>query len=269
MNLFLNGQIIKEEQLTLSSENRALNYGDGLFETMKFAEGKICYLNDHLNRLQAGAEAFHMRVPKAFTEDYIQNTVSLLAEKNKLSDARVKILLWRKAGGLFSPDSQDSEYLILVKKWQESPHQKYKVAFSTERKNYSGLSRYKLLSSALYIMAGIEKSRIKADDVIILNHNKEIVECLNSNVFWEKSSEIFTPAIETGCIDGIMRKQIITQLKNLGVSIREGHFSKEELLKADSAFTSNIGGLSAINNIENSVFSKDSEIFDKLRQQFK
>jgi branched-subunit amino acid aminotransferase/4-amino-4-deoxychorismate lyase len=142
MNLFFNGQIIKEEQLTLSPENRALNYGDGLFETMKFKEGKVSYLNDHRNRLQAGAAAFHMHLPKALTRGYIQNTITLLAAKNELHEARVKILLWRKAGGLFSPESQESEYLILVKKWQESPLQKYKLAFSTEKKNYSALSRY-------------------------------------------------------------------------------------------------------------------------------
>jgi branched-subunit amino acid aminotransferase/4-amino-4-deoxychorismate lyase len=118
-------------------------------------------------------------------------------------------------------------------------------------------------------MAGIEKNQLKADDVVILNSDKEVVECLNSNIFWEKDAELFTPALETGCIDGVMRKQIIAELKIQGVSIAEGHFPKEELLNADFVFTSNIGGLSAVMNIENSGLNKGSEIFDRLMQKFK
>ena len=269
MYLFFNGEIIKEEELKLSSDNRALNYGDGLFETMKFSKGEISYCSDHLDRMYAGAKAFHLKVPESFTKKFIEKNITLLAPKNNLTEGRIKILLWRKPGGLFSPESEESDYMILLKKWLDSPAEKQKVIFSGEKKSYSSLSRYKLLSSALYIMAAIEKREKGSDDIIILNHNEEIVECLSSNIFWEKDAHIYTPSLGTGCIEGIMRKQIIERLKEKGISVKEGCYSKEDLLKAEFAFTSNIGGLSRIIAIENSDFKKESEIFNSLREIFK
>jgi 4-amino-4-deoxychorismate lyase len=269
MYLFFNGEIIKDEELRISSDNRALNYGDGLFETMKFSDGKIFSCNDHLERMYAGAKAFHLKIPEDFRETFIQKSVTLLATQNKLNEARVKILLWRKPGGLFSPESDDADYMILLKEWHGSPAEKQKVIFSAERKNYSALSRYKLLNSALYVMAGIEKREKKSDDVIILNHNNEIVECLSSNIFWEKDSQVFTPSLETGCIEGVMRKRIIKKLKENKISVEEGHYLKDDLLNAEFAFTSNIGGLSSIISIENSTFRKESAIFNTLKEIYK
>jgi 4-amino-4-deoxychorismate lyase len=264
MNLFFNGQIIKEQDLNLSAENRALNYGDGLFETMKFTEGKILYLQHHFERLQSGTKAFHMKLPSGLTIESLQKNIVILASANNLKEARVKILVWRKSGGLFTPESEETDYLILMKEWQSGPSLKSKVIFCSERKNYSTLSRFKLLSSALYIMAGIEKKEKNVDDAILLNHKDEIVECLNSNIFWEKDSVFYTPAITTGCIEGVMRKQIIAQLKTQGVSVEEGHYPKEKLLSADFVFTSNIAGLSPIAFIENIRLQTESDIFNKL-----
>ncbi|MFL5729916.1 MAG: aminotransferase class IV [Cytophagaceae bacterium] len=268
MFLFFEGEIIKEDQFRLSYENRALNYGDGLFETMKYNGEKLCYLSAHLERLAAGAKAFHLKVPDILTESFLQKTVRDLSSANGLKQARVKILLWRKTGGLFSPDSQLAEFMITVKEWQGSPAEKQHVIVSSERKNYSALSGFKTLSSALYIMAGIEKSAKKADDVILLNHSGEIVECLSSNIFWGKDSQIFTPALQTGCIGGVMRKQIIERLKKETIIVWEGNYPLAEILKADFAFTSNVGGLSSICRIEESAFTKQSETFRMLQEIF-
>jgi len=235
---------------------------------MKFSDREIWYCNDHLDRMHAGAKAFHLKIPEGFTHDFIQRHIILLSAQNKLKEGRVKILLWRKPGGLFSPESEEADCMILLKEWHSSPAEKQKVTFSAERKSYSALSRYKLLSSALYIMAGIGKKEKKSDDVIILNHNNEVVECLSSNIFWEKDSQLFTPSLETGCIEGVMRKQIIDKLKENKISVKEGHYSIENLLDAEFVFTSNVGGLSSIITIENSVFKKESQVFNRLKQIF-
>jgi 4-amino-4-deoxychorismate lyase len=264
MNLFFNGEIIKGEAFRLSPENRALNYGDGLFETMKFSGQKTWYLKDHYERIQSGTKAFKLRLPENFTVEFLEKNISILTTENKLKESRIKILMWRKAGGLFSPESEEMDYMILAKEWHGSPSVKSKIIFSKEKKDYSSLSGYKVLSSALYIMAGIEKKEKNAEDVILLNHNSEIVECLSSNIFWEKNSMLFTPALQTGCIGGVMRKRIITHLKAEGITVQEGHYSKQELLNADFAFTSNIGGLSKISSIESSSFSGESALFSKL-----
>jgi len=268
MYLFFNGEIIKDTDLKLSPDNRALNYGDGLFETMKYSDGKTGNLNDHLNRMNEGAKAFHLKIPEGLSQNLIQKNIILLSSQNKLNEARVKILLWRKPGGLFSPESEEADYMILLKEWHSSPAEKQKLIFSSERKSNSALSRFKLLSSALYVMAGIEMRKRKCDDVIILNHDNEIVECISSNIFWIKDLQVFTPSLNTGCIEGVMRKKIIGKLKNNGIPVKEGHYSKEDLLNSDFAFTSNIGGLSSIISIENTGFKKESVIFNELKQIF-
>ena len=265
--LVYNNQAIPENTFVISSNNRAFCYGDGLFETMIFRERKILYLKDHLLRLSEGLQQLDIELPASLTEENISAKVSELADKNNLlNNARVKLQVWRKAGGLVTPESSEAEFMISISELKKSPEVK-KIAFmSNEVKlHFNNLSKYKTLNFLTYIQAGLEKKRRKADEIILTDEKGNIAEASSSNIFWSNSDILYTPALETGCIEGIMRKQIIRFCASENIKVVEGHFSLAELQSAELVFTSNVSGLSLIENINDKKINTQYTLYQVIR----
>ncbi len=106
-------------------------------------------------------------------------------------------------------------------------------------------------------MASLSKKKYNVDDMILSTKEGYISECTSTNIFWIKDGTIFTPSLYTGCIDGIMRKQVINKCSELNINIQIGEFTKDILLDADAVFTSNVTGFHPIKKIEEKNFSID------------
>jgi len=113
--LSYNGNIIEEDELRIGADNRAFQYGDGIFETMYASGNKVQFFYDHLERLIKSMKILKMEVPVKFTVDTmgLQKDISKLLVKNKFyKGARVRMSVFRQSGGFYSPDSNETEYLI-------------------------------------------------------------------------------------------------------------------------------------------------------------
>lgn len=240
--------------------NRAFLYGDGLFETMLLKEGKVRFLPDHWERLLAGTAAFKMQLPQGFTLEYLYSSIPILAERTGLgNNARVKLQVWRKAGGLFTPTESEAEWAIFVYPLSENAQViKEKVGFYEDvRLHFSSISSYKTCSALPYVMAGIAKKERQLDDIVLFDVYGNIAECSVSNIFWLKNGQLFTPAIESGCIAGVMRKQLLSKANELGIKVIEGLFPTIELLEAEAVLTCNVAGIQQIRQIEGKEFALD------------
>jgi branched-chain amino acid aminotransferase/4-amino-4-deoxychorismate lyase len=269
MDLILNGQILREEDFHLSTENRAFTYGDGIFETLIAKEGNIKFFKEHLERLKAGLKVLDIVNEKLFDEEELQKKIISLIKINGIRGiARIKIMVWRKSGGLFSPEKNEGEYLILIKEHIKPAQQKEKVFFYKENtKTYSAVSKFKTISSLHYVLAGIFKNKNAADDLILFDSKGNISECLNSNIFWIKDHFVFTPSLLSACVDGIMRKQIIQKLKEKKIILIEGEFSSREIMHADFVFTSNVTGLFPVLSVEGKTYNAKNGIFQCLSSE--
>jgi 4-amino-4-deoxychorismate lyase len=266
MYLIYNRKLTNEKDFHSGIDNRAFNYGDGLFETIIAKNKRILFLEDHIERLKAGIAAIALNIPEEINYQSLEKNITSLLKENKHEEVtRIKIIVWRKSGGLFSPASHGSEYLISTSPKNDQPAVKERVLFFNDvRLSFSPVSKFKTLSSLPYILAGIAKTDMNADDVILSDHEGNIGECLASNIFWTKDQVVYTPSLETGCKDGIMRKQILRFLKKENIKVVEGKFKKEDLLKADLVFTSNVSGLIPITKIEGQSFKSSSKLFERL-----
>jgi 4-amino-4-deoxychorismate lyase len=265
--LILNNDLIEYNDFKVNADNRAFNFGDGLFETLKLKKGKVLFLNDHYERLTEGMKVFSMDIPGGFTPGFLEKQMAELADKNNLGEeARIKLLVWRKPGGKFVPTDNGVEYTITASDFIKAPEFKNKAFFYNHfRASHSPVSKFKTCSAVQYVLAGLAAQSKRADEMILLDVNFKISECISSNIFWVKGKEIFTPSLDTGCIDGIMRKQIIERGKNFGLQIVEGKFDKQKLLEADYAFTSNITGLSLLKQLENTAFNHSNlKIYEEI-----
>ena len=114
------------------------------------------------------------------------------------------------------------------------------------------------MSAIKYVIAGIEKNDKKLDEIIILDSRGYVSETLSSNIFWKKNNKYYTSPISTGCVEGIMRNQLIDQLKHKGILVEEKLVAVSELLESDSIFTTNSMGIRHIKTMNQINFEMDT-----------
>jgi branched-chain amino acid aminotransferase/4-amino-4-deoxychorismate lyase len=204
-----------------------------------------------------GCKALHFEMPANFNASFLENTIFTLAELNNLYDFfRIKINVWRQEGGLYTPTQHNVHFLLRVYPYQPKREQiKPKAIFFQDVPLvYSSISPFKTLNSLPYVLAGIAAQKQQAQDAILLSSEGYIAETIASNIFWIKENQIFTPSLLCGGKRGVMQEKILEKIKNLGISLKIGEFSPQDLLEAEVVFTSNIAGIEAIESIENTLF---------------
>lgn len=256
MNVIYNGNLIKQDEPFLNSENRAFYYGDGLFETMIFQNGKIIFLEDHLERLSRGLLALKINIPASLNFNAITLEIKKLVKSNNISEkARIKLVVWRKPGGLFTPESNTGDFLITAKELKPLVASPRTLDFcKSVRLSFSPFSQFKTCSSLTYVLAGIELKERGLDDVILLDTDGNVAECLYSNIFWVKGKAYFTPSLETGCIEGIRRKNLINKLAASNIEVNIVKSKPHELLEADYIFLTNVAGFYPITTVGSKKF---------------
>ncbi|ABG58574.1 aminotransferase class IV [Cytophaga hutchinsonii] len=269
MIIYSNGQFIPDSEALFTIDNRAFQYGDGVFETMLYKNNSIRYFSDHFSRLQKSMACMELTNEICSNETELENIIHELIKKNGYgADVRIKLMVHRNWGGLYAPESTNGILTVLVKEHIASNQiSKEYVVFSDDVRNhyYKG-SMYKLLSSGRYVLAGLEMKRRKANDIIITDIDGNVSECLQANLFWIKNNTIYTPGIETGCIDGVMRKQIQQYCAVTNIEFKTGFYNITELEKSDIVFAGNVAGLTPFAQIEKVKFRTEHELFDKLKK---
>lgn len=272
MHICYNFNIIQIKDLNIGLFNRSFLYGDGLFETIRVKDNNILFLPDHFERLHTGMFALSFYPPSNLTLQYLSQTICKLIKINNIGkNARIKIQVWRrndknKTG--YTPNNNDIDFFIYVTKAQpaENTVKKNVLFFDDYKLHYSHISRFKTCNSLPYILAGIEKNKLKADDMILRDINDNISECIDSNIFWIKDETVFTPSLKTGCVEGVMRKNIMRTALQLNINVKEVSAKKEELLNSGHVFTSNVSAIQPVVSIENKKFSVDSVILERIFQ---
>lgn len=269
MFLVYNSDVISETDFHVAATDRAFQYGDGLFETIRYENGQVWFWPDHYDRLSAGMAALHLTPPIGFSIDTLHNAVVDLLGVNGLTNqcTRIKLQVWRQPGGLYTPAVHDANVLITAQPGQPfAITDKTKIGVYDEvRVMYSAISRYKTLNSLPYVLAGIYRQAHGYDDVLLFNAGPEryVAECSASNLFWLSGDTLHTPALESGCVDGILRRQVLRAADALGIPTNVGLFTLDALRTAQTLFCCNVNGVSVISE-QLSVSQIISQPVDRL-----
>lgn len=237
-----NGSLRSREDVRLSVDNRAFKYGDGIFDTLKFKDGDLCFLEDHYFRLMSSMRMLRMRIPMDFTLDYYEKQIRMTLEANNLDQqGRVRVNVFRQDGGLYRPLSNEIDFLIEVSALSTISDDSIEIELYKDFPLASGLlSTIKTNNRMVNILGSIFAKENDYQNCILINEKKELVEALNANIFLVKGNEILTPSLDTGCINGIVRKKLIELLqKETNFVVKEQSISPFDLLKVDEVFLTN------------------------------
>lgn len=246
---------------SFSSLNRAFRYGDGLFETIAAFNGAPRFLARHLKRLQAGARVLGLENADIFDEALLASNCRKMHENSSNPSFGVlRLYLFRDGGGQYTPTkSSASLHMAYEGKPSMEIALAQKVGFSERVVNFqTATSRFKTMSALQYVLAGKEKAERSLDDLIILDYRGFVSESLSANIFWKKGTFYFTPSIETGCIEGIMRNWLMEKLRDRQHTVSEVQMNPDEMLDSESVFAVNALGLTHFLAIEKHQFSIDN-----------
>lgn len=231
----LNGHIVSLSEARISPEDRGFRFGDGAFETIRVTKGRPYLLHAHLKRLEEGLQILQIHAS-------LQDAPSLataLIEKNQVTEGVLRIAVSRGEGSrgylplgkqnptvyvtaLSMPDEEMSPRHLIVSQYKKpSPD-----ALPTHTKHANGLGS---------ILARLEAEATGADDALMLSAAGFVSETSSANLFWQKDGKTYTPALSTGCLNGIMRQRFM----QLFPGILECESTLEELLQAEAVLMTN------------------------------
>lgn len=259
------GQFIAENQAVATIDNRALRYGDGLFETMLWKDGDIRFLDLHVNRLQQSMQTLQMEENTKFDAFFIRSKTEELIRKNNMlgQQVRVRLMVYRAGGGLYGPEINKPVYCLQVSRMPPVLRDKKLgliVGLYTDfKKPYSGLSHLKSNNALIYVMAGLFKKKFAYDEVFVLNQEGYLCEALTSNLFVYYDKTLYTPALSEGCVDGVMRKVVMEMAEDEGIPVVEAQISPEIMKEADEIFCTN-----AVQGVQWVMGYKQKRYFNKI-----
>ena len=258
---------LQDNTTVITNNNRGYAYGDALFETIKAVHGKLLFFEDHYFRLMASMRILRMEIPMTFTLEFLQDEILKTLKANQLEQAtsRVKLQVHRVEGGLYTPESNDVEFLISVKPFNQDfyllDESFYEVdLFKDHYVSPSLISTLKTNNKALNVVGSIYAKENKLHNCLLINTNKNVVEALNGNVFLVKGNTIKTPPLTDGCLKGIVRKQLIDIINLMeDYILEEASISPFEIQKADELFITNvITGIQPISKYRKKEFKAET-----------
>jgi branched-chain amino acid aminotransferase len=270
-----NGHVISLYEPAISFSNRAFRYGDSLFESIRYTNGKIMFLSDHVKRIKLSMTTLRMNVPAEFTTGNIEQLIiHLLVQNNIKKEARIRLTVFRNEGGFYTPDTNDISFLIESEALETDGYTLNQkglwVDIYTEiKKQINKISNIKTGNALLYVMAGITKTSLKLDDCLLVNDNGNIIESISSNIFVVKNGTLYTSPITDGCIDGIMRKQILGIAAQNKILTFEQTLTVHALTNGDEVFLTNaIKGIQWVGQFKNKFYTNQKSVFftEKLNE---
>jgi branched-chain amino acid aminotransferase len=239
--------VIQDSDLQLTVSNRSFLYGDGVFETLKIVNNKILFFEDHYFRLMASMRIVRMKIPMTFTMEYLEEQILKLVEVLAIKDAaRVRFTVFRNEGGFYLPNDNSISFVIQASKLENKRYKIPKIQFEVDLyKDFivprQLLSTLKTANKITHVTASIFAKENQLDSALLINETKNVIEAANGNLFMLMGNKLITPLISEGCLNGIMRKQIISLAKQIdSVEVIEAAISPFDLQKADELFITNV-----------------------------
>jgi branched-chain amino acid aminotransferase len=242
MKIYIDGEFYEKENAKISVFDHGLLYGDGVFEGIRFYNGRVFRLHEHIDRLYDSAHAICLKVglaKEALTEALLE-TIRL----NELRDGYVRLVVTRGCGDLgLNPNlCPKATVFIIVSKITLYSEEKYEkglevVTCATRRIPHGALSpMVKSLNYLNNVMAKIEAQQAGAGEGLMLNEQGFVSECTGDNIFTVKIGVIYTPPISSGALSGVTRNVVFEMAAELGITILEPNMTRYDIFTADECF---------------------------------
>lgn len=204
----------------------------GLFETIRIEQGQSCLLEMHLDRISQSAKELKIKFDSSKARSLIQEACSPLDTQ---SIYRLRLDL--SAEGLLSVKT------AVIQDLQPGPilWASDLLGIDTTMSSTDQLLGHKVTRRKLYDQAWLAAEKLGAFDALFINEQGYVTEGGRSNVFIKKGGRWLTPPLASGCLPGVMRSVVLSDIKYQAV---EKHITRADVLSAEEViFTNALRGI--------------------------
>lgn len=223
----------------ISLTDRSFRFGDGIFETLLVAGGKIYDLPAHIHRLKVGLKELRIKPLAVYR---LPAVCEELISRNKIRNGYLRILVSRgeDMAGAFGYLPKGSKPYFIVQA-VEKPYPEFKPVRLWQSSYRTGFNApCKTNNALLYTMAMLEASEQSCDNALLLDSEGHICETASGNLFWIKDDVLYTPDTALPFVPGTIRSKVLKLWKG---KIRQGRFKANALKAAQEVFMVNTGCL--------------------------
>ncbi|MGH9629260.1 MAG: aminotransferase class IV [Bryobacteraceae bacterium] len=231
-----NDEIREAAEECISPGQVGMLSGWGVFSTLRVARGVLFAYERHYARMRR--DAVLMRVPFPADPAFIEQRLLRLREANALSDATLRVAVVRNKGGIWQGPGVERDFDLIglttdLNQWGEG------VRLSVVPQARHAESRFagtKILSWAANLTWYEEAQEQGFDEAVLLNERGEVSECTSANIFITEGRNVWTPPLSSGCLPGVTRDLLLTEVRADGIRVAERPLSLEDLERADEVF---------------------------------
>lgn len=235
---------------SVPSTDRGLNYGDGLFETMRLHRGAVPLLDRHLARLQAGCERLGLGWPgRALLEPEV-----LAVAAGAPAEAVLKIVLTRGDSGRgYAPGpAGPARRIVTAHPLPPALEQPLTVGVCrTPLASSPAVQGLKHLGRLEQVLAARETAVAGWDEGLMLDAASCVVEGTRHHLFFLRGNRLLTPPLAGLAVAGIMRAMLLESLPALGLDGGEGELRYDALHEVDAMYLCNsVAGVRAVSRLD-------------------
>ena len=255
-----NGVVDDVDNIKVSPMSRAYTFGDAVYGVIPYANGFIHY-KQHINRFMESLKNLNIHLQQSIVEEDIaklpvKDTGYVYYQVSKGID-KIRSHIWEgdepeRFGFFAEHDLQPGEPKTL----------------SILEDNRWTRCDIKTTGRPGNIL-GLETAMAKGFDDVLFETNGYILESSASNIFFVEDDIVHTPILSNNILEGITRMEVFSLCYQNDIEIKEAHYKVQDILSADAVFlTSSISGIRKVSCIDNTQFSTDNSIVDKLQQLY-
>ena len=234
---------LRTESLPLP--DRGLNFGDGLFETMLFAQNRLFYRDYHLARLERGVVALGFSDCLTLVNEYLSVVVEELKSSSH-GQYSVRLTLTRGDGPRgYTPGANCTPRVIvsaqhLEQDWRQRPSAATMDIAAICWSHQPQLAGLKHLNRLEQVLAARERIDKSVDELIMLDEHASVISTISGNIFAVIDDVLITPKLNKCGIEGTRRRLILESWsKKIGVETRESMLNVEQLHQSTELFFCN------------------------------
>jgi branched-chain amino acid aminotransferase len=264
-----NGSIHSSTDNLLAPGQLGLLAGWGVFTTIRVTDGVLFSWDRHWSRMQHDATLMNVPMPDP---DVVQKDLIRLVEANGKPTCTLRLVVIRNGGGLWEGPKRGSACDVVamtadLKDWGDSARLGVQPFGRYAANEFAGAK----INSWSMNLTWSEKAHQRGfDEVVLLNERGEVSELTSANIFIANGGDVWTPPLSSGCLPGVTRDLLLTEVHAPGITVRERTLHLDDLYAADEVFiTSSTRDLLAVTEIDGRAVNRRGNAMEKLKSAFR
>ncbi|BAI74019.1 branched-chain amino acid aminotransferase (plasmid) [Azospirillum sp. B510] len=260
--IWLNGRLVPRAQATVSIFDAGFGLGDGVWEGIRYVDGRFVFLDDHLGRLEAGAKAIALDI--GLSRDGVREALQQTIDANGMTDGvHIRLMVTRGEKTTIHQDPRNAlgRPTIAIVAEHKLPDPQVKrdgLALATTPVRCSPPDMFDMRlnshSRLNLIQALLPAIAAGAQEALMLDPHGFVSSCNSTNLFFVSGGTVLT---STGryCFNGITRQKVLDLCAAHGIPLRQADFTLAEAYASEEAFvTGTFGGITPVSRLDGRPF---------------